>query len=78
MRGNHFAAYAHVVGWIKRGDGKIGIGFGYLNAPQMFEIATKSANPTRTVADRRLDPTTIYRLGPQSGHPFFLLCRDQD
>jgi hypothetical protein len=57
MRSIHFAAHAHIVGWVKRDVGTIYVGFVYLNAPQKFEIATKLANPTRLVADRRLNPT---------------------
>ena len=57
MRGIYFAVLAHRVGWVKRDVGTIYVGFAYLKAPQKFEIATKLANPTRLVADRRLNPT---------------------
>jgi len=57
MRGIHFAALAHIVGWVKRDVGTIYVGFAYLNAPQKFEIATEIVNPTRLVADPRLNPT---------------------
>ena len=33
------------------------VGFAYLNAPQLSGIETKLANPTRLIADRRLNPT---------------------
>jgi hypothetical protein len=47
----------YLVGWVKRDVGTIYVGFAYLNATQKFEIATKLANPTKLVADRRLNPT---------------------
>ena len=56
-----FAALAHKVGWVKRDTGTISVGFAYLNVPQQFEIVSKSANPTRSVADYRLDPTYDLR-----------------
>ena len=56
-QGIHFAALANIVGWVKRDLGTIYVGFAYLNAPQKSEIVTKLANPTRLVADRRLNPT---------------------
>jgi hypothetical protein len=52
-----------MVGWVKRDVGTIFVGFAYLNAPQKFEIATKLANPTRLVADFRLNPTYDLRRG---------------
>ena len=56
-RGIHFAALAHIVGWVKRDTSAIYVGFAYLREPQKFEIASKLANPTILVADRRLNPT---------------------
>ncbi len=56
-RGIYFATHTHIVGWVKRDVGTIYVGFAYLNTPQQFDIATKLANPTRLVADRRLNPT---------------------
>ena len=56
-RGIHFAALAHIVGWVKRDTSAIYVGFAYLREPQKFEIASKLANPTISVADRRLNPT---------------------
>ena len=67
--GYPFVALAHLVGWVERDIGKIYVGFAYLNAPQKFEIATKLANPTRLVADRRLNSTTISRSVPRSEYP---------
>jgi len=61
--GNPLRCPAHIVGWVKREAGTIYVGFAYLSALQQFEIATKIANPTRLVADRRLNPTYEYRLG---------------
>jgi len=56
-RGIYFAAFAHIVGWVKRDVGTIYVGFAYLHAPPKVEIAIKLANPTGWVADRRLNPT---------------------
>jgi hypothetical protein len=53
----HFTALTHIVGWVKRDVGTIYVGFAYLDAPPKFDIATKIANPTILVADRRLNPT---------------------
>jgi hypothetical protein len=64
MRAIRFAALAHIVGWVKRNEGTTYVGFAYLNAPQQFEIATKLANPTRSVADHRLNPTYDLTLWP--------------
>jgi len=64
MRCIHLAALAYIVGWVKRDVDTIYVGFAYLNAPQKFEIATKLANPTRLVADRRLNPTYDLPFGP--------------
>jgi hypothetical protein len=64
MRDIHFAAHAHIVGWVKRDVGTIYGGFAYLNAPQHFEIVRKLANPTRLVADRleyEIQQSTIQR-----------------
>jgi hypothetical protein len=55
--GYPFHCLAHIVGWVKRAVDTIYVGFAYLNALQKFEIATKLTNPTRSVADHRLNPT---------------------
>ena len=55
--GIHFVAFAHILGWVKRDIGTIYVGFAYLNASQQSEIASRLANPTNWVADRRLNPT---------------------
>jgi hypothetical protein len=47
----------HIVGWVLRDVGAIYVGFAYPDEFQQFEIATKLANPTRLVANRRLNPT---------------------
>jgi hypothetical protein len=57
MRSIRFAALAHIVGWVKRDFGTIFVGFAYLNASPQSEAASKLANPTRSVADHRLNPT---------------------
>ena len=57
MRSIRFAALAHIVGWVKRDTSTIFVGFAYLNAPQQFEVASKLANPTRSIVDLRLNPT---------------------
>ena len=57
MRTVSLAAPAYMVGWVKRDTGIIFVGFAYLNVPQQSEIASKPANPTRSVADHRLNPT---------------------
>ncbi len=57
MGGIHFSALVHIVGWVKRDADSIYVGFAYLNASQNLEIATKLANPTRLIANRRLNPT---------------------
>ena len=54
---NRFGALAHIVGWVKRDAGIIFVGFACPDAPQKFEIATKLVNPTKSVADHRLNPT---------------------
>jgi hypothetical protein len=64
MRGIHFVALAHMVGWVKRDVGTIYVGFAYLNAPPKFEITTKPANPTGLGAVRRLNPTYDLSLRP--------------
>ena len=43
--------------WVKRDDGNIFVGFAFLNLPQQSVIAYKLENPTRPVADDRLNPT---------------------
>jgi hypothetical protein len=62
---------AHIVGWVKRDVGTIYVGFAYLNASQKFELATKLANPTRLVADRRLNPTYDLSFRPTKWIPPF-------
>jgi hypothetical protein len=70
--GIHFAALAHIVGWVKRYVGAIYVGFAYLNAPQKSEITTKLANPTKLVEDRRLNPTYDLSFRPTEWiAPFF-------
>jgi hypothetical protein len=69
LRGIHFAALAHLVGWVKRDIGTIYVGFAYPNAPQKSEIATKLANPTRLVVDRRLNPTYDLSIRPTKWIP---------
>jgi hypothetical protein len=64
MRGIHFAAFAHKVGWVKRDIRNVYVGFAYLIAPQQFEIAPKLANPTRLVANCQLNPTYDLSLRP--------------
>jgi len=72
MRAIRIAALAHIVGWVKRDTGTFFVGFAYPNVPQQSETASRLANPTRSAADHRLNPTTIYRLGLQSGYTFYL------
>lgn len=48
--GIHLTGLAYVVGWVKRVPSTYIIGFASPITPQWFEIATKSANPTRFVA----------------------------
>jgi hypothetical protein len=62
--GIYFAALAPIVGWVKRDAGKIYVGFACLEAPQNSEISAKLANPTRSVADRRLNPTYDLSFRP--------------
>jgi hypothetical protein len=64
-----FAAFAHIVGWVKRDTGTIFVGFAYLNVPQQFEIASKLANPTRVLADHRLNPTYDLSFRPTKWIP---------
>jgi hypothetical protein len=65
----HFNAIAHIVGWVKRDIGSIYVGFAYLNTPQKFKIATRLANPTRLVSNRRLHPTYDLSLRPTKWIP---------
>ena len=53
-----------MVGWVKPYTGTIYVGFAYHNATQQFELETKLANPTRLVADRRLNPTYNLSFRP--------------
>ena len=68
-RGIHFVALAHIVGWVKRDTSAIYVGFAYLREPQKFEIASKLANPTILVADRRLNPTYDLSFRPTKWIP---------
>ena len=61
-----------MVGWVKRNVGTIYVGFAYLNAPQKFGVEVKLANPTRLVADRRLNPTYDLAFRPTKWVPSFL------
>ena len=45
------------VGWVKRDTGAIFVGFDHFHYIHNFEIVTKLANPTSSVAARRLNPT---------------------
>ena len=58
-RENLFAALAHIKGWVKQDLGTIYVGFAYLIAPQKLKIVSRSANPTRLVADLRLNQPTV-------------------
>ena len=75
--GSRFAALAHIVDWVKRDAGPVYVGFAYLNAPQQFAIATKLANPTRLVADRRHNPIYDLSLRPPSGYHLFIIQTSQ-
>jgi hypothetical protein len=66
-----FAALEHIAGWVKQDLGTIFVGFIYLNASQQFEIAMKLANPTRLVANRRLNPTYDFSFRPRKWIPSF-------
>jgi len=57
MRAIRIAALAHIVGWVKRDTGTFFVGFANLNVPQQSETASRLANPTRSAADHRLNPT---------------------
>jgi hypothetical protein len=46
------------------------LGSPILSAPQKFEIATKLANPTRLVVDRRLNPTYDLSFRPTKWIPY--------
>jgi len=46
-----------VVGWVKRDTGTIFVGFACLNEPQHSAEAFNIVNPTRSVANHRLNPT---------------------
>jgi hypothetical protein len=71
MRTIRFAAHAHIVGWVKRDTGTIFVGFAYLNVLQQSEVASKLANPTRSVADHRLNPTYDLPFWPTKWIPLF-------
>ncbi len=70
-RAIRFAAFAHIVGWVKRNTGTIFVGFAYLNVPPHSEIALELANPTRSVADHRLNPTYDLPFRPTKWIPPF-------
>ena len=76
LRGIHYAELAYMVGWVKRNAITTYVGFAYLIAPQKYEIATKLANPTRLVADLRLNPTYDLSFRPTKWIHFimFLSC----
>ena len=69
MRAIRIAALAHIVGWVKRDTGTIFVGFAYLNVPQQSEITSSLANPTRSVADPRLNPTYHLSFSPAKWVP---------
>jgi len=71
LRAIRFAAHAHIVGWVKRDTSTIFVGLAYLNVPQRSEIALKLANPTRSLADRRLNPTYDLSFKPTEWIPPF-------
>jgi len=50
-------ALAQIVGWVKRDNGINFVGFAVLNVPQQSTLESKIANPTRSIADHRLNPT---------------------
>ena len=74
MRAIRIAALAHIEGWVKRDTGTIFVGFTYLNMPQQSELASRLANPTRSVADHRLN-STFYHLSfkPRKWIPSLLI-----
>lgn len=57
MQDSDNAILRYAVGWVKRDEAMIYIGFAYLDAAQLFEIELKLANPTRLVAICQLNPT---------------------
>ena len=63
-RAIRFTVLADIVGWVKRDLGTIFVGFAYLNVPQQSELASKLANPTRSAADHRLNPTYDLSFWP--------------
>ena len=69
MQDSYIAILGYAVGWVKRDEAMIYVGFAYLNAAQSFGIATKLANPTRLVASRRLNPTYDLSFKPTSWIP---------
>ena len=77
MRAISFAALAHIVGWVKRDVGTIYVWFAYFNVPQQSEIASKLANPTRSVADHRLNPTYDLSFRPIKWIPPFWIRSDE-
>ena len=62
-----------MVGWVKRDIGTIYVEFDYFNVPQQSEKALKLANPTRSVADRRLNPAYDLLFRPTKWIPPFPL-----
>ena len=77
MRAIRIAAVGHIVGWVKRDTGTIFVGFAYLNVPQQSEIASRLANPTRSVADHRLNPTYDLSFRLTKWVPLLLIFRKQ-
>ena len=77
MRAIRIAAVGHIVGWVKRDTGTIFVGFAYLNVPQQSEIASRLANPTRSVADHRLNPTYDLSFRSTKWVPLLLIFRKQ-
>ena len=71
-RAIRFTAFAHIVGWVKRDIGTLFVGFAYLNGPQQSEVASKLANPTRSVADHRLNPAYDLSFRPTKWIPPFM------
>jgi hypothetical protein len=57
MQDRCIAIHGYAVGWVKRDEAMMYVGFAYLDAAQLFEIELKLANPTRLVAICQLNPT---------------------
>jgi len=52
-----FPAFTHIVDWVKGDTITIFVGFAYRDPFQQYEIASLLANPTRSIADRQLNPS---------------------